>query len=1293
MSLTPKPSLLISSPAAEQIVAVTEFADGELYQIVEDDRTLALPQIRDIARQLVDALRYLHNHRIMHRDMKPQNILVGKGGVIKLCDFGFARAMSTNTMVLTSIKGTPLYMAPELVREQPYDHTADLWSLGCILFEIAVGSPPFYTNNIFQLVNQIVKDPVKWPTNMDPLLKDFLQGLLTKNPRNRLQWPALAEHPFLEASAPDARIIPPSRGNQAHTPQPQHQEGAATNKKTPSTTRETKSRHGISENGERNKFKDKKREGTPASSHGDKMSREAPPPSATKEQDAAPTASMNAAAKKKTSASRLAARARAAAQRNSSNVYPAKPSTASRRAKQAAAAKVAASAREDQKIRASLVKEPAAEYFAEAVASVKGQGGEAAVARLQGDANFLDNLQRHLSSAAAAAATAAVLSKHEQSELEAALSVGLAILTTSEAGAVAVGAHGFCTNALAILMRCTQSFETPEMHEVNLIVAALLAVSKTIACEPVAASPKIGSDIVRGALECLCKAAPILIRLGQQPNVLVAAFESCAILADRVGEDPHQAVGTYRTIVDTNLLPLLCEHFNADADNPDFYQTAAVDGSVGSAADPAAELMLTKGQYVLGAVGALLHPTCDSDPVFPFECYRQQPGSDDGHPPLLSTYGELLEVGVKLRQSMIAKVESDPEVHSMLLSVLFTSLRRSGSSYALQILLHLARHSPGSSRRICANEDYISTLGGLFFETDTEILTMVLLAFEAILASAGCNQASDVNGIGTLDLGVIGRILGEYSVPNAAAAALLLTNPVMWSERAACVVEATHEDIGQLALSLLDEQAMAEGREFVLRQGAGLDLKLVSLLEGPLKLLRACVEASNECAVLVREPENWGMLSCLLSTATVADSSRENAGDGGAELDSSRQDKVLLAGVHLFSPNAVMDLLVTFFRLATSVPAEDDPLNYSREWVQAIIRPLDTHHLRLLMKRWPEASGGGRTGTAALIVTVSNLLRLPLWERGRGRVDAAVFMEVFDELKVVKILLTLSAKFLSPSLVALRSPMGLVSALVVTSATLTQQFVRCISSMASDGVRLLGAALATPKINDEEEVEVVAKTAAMVAHIARVSKEHYSFLDAVAVLPRICQLLTCPVPQLKAKACSALGNLFRHSNLFYKSFATQSGAVDDLINCLGDADQDTCKFAAFAVGNLGFHTDQFYNSISRAIGPLLLILESSSVKARANAAGALGNLARNSAVLDAELSLHRAPQRIMALAIAEGQQDTLAQACLHSLGTLAKRPRCKTALQDADSKAKLAGFPSQSKATAKQLQRLESRLG
>lgn len=99
------------------------YVAGELFEILEDDQSLPEATVQSIAKQLVRALHYLHTNRVIHRDMKPQNILIGANGVVKLCDFGFARAMSSNTMVLTSIKGTPLYMAPELVQEQPYNHT------------------------------------------------------------------------------------------------------------------------------------------------------------------------------------------------------------------------------------------------------------------------------------------------------------------------------------------------------------------------------------------------------------------------------------------------------------------------------------------------------------------------------------------------------------------------------------------------------------------------------------------------------------------------------------------------------------------------------------------------------------------------------------------------------------------------------------------------------------------------------------------------------------------------------------------------------------------------------------------------------------------------------------------------------------------------------------------------------------------------------------------------------------------------------------------------------------------
>jgi fused-like protein len=82
-------TMLDSFETAEEVCVVTEFANGELFQILQDDKRLPEEQVQAIASQLVSALYYLHSHRIMHRDMKPQNILICQGGCIKLCDFGY----------------------------------------------------------------------------------------------------------------------------------------------------------------------------------------------------------------------------------------------------------------------------------------------------------------------------------------------------------------------------------------------------------------------------------------------------------------------------------------------------------------------------------------------------------------------------------------------------------------------------------------------------------------------------------------------------------------------------------------------------------------------------------------------------------------------------------------------------------------------------------------------------------------------------------------------------------------------------------------------------------------------------------------------------------------------------------------------------------------------------------------------------------------------------------------------------------------------------------------------------
>lgn len=74
--------------------------------------------------------------------------------------------MSASTMVLTSFKGSPLYMSPEMVEGKPYDQTADLWSLGVILYELHTGVPPFNANSIYTVMQLITKGQVKWPNTM-----------------------------------------------------------------------------------------------------------------------------------------------------------------------------------------------------------------------------------------------------------------------------------------------------------------------------------------------------------------------------------------------------------------------------------------------------------------------------------------------------------------------------------------------------------------------------------------------------------------------------------------------------------------------------------------------------------------------------------------------------------------------------------------------------------------------------------------------------------------------------------------------------------------------------------------------------------------------------------------------------------------------------------------------------------------------------------------------------------------------------------------------------------------------
>ncbi|MGC5007171.1 tetratricopeptide repeat protein [Streptomyces sp. DT203] len=130
---------------------VMELLDGRnLSQLLEDNKQhpLPVPDIVDIAEQVADALGYTHQQGIVHRDLKPANIMRLTDGTVKICDFGIARLGHdigfTSRLTGTGIAmGTPHYMSPEQISGGQVDHRSDLYSLGCVLYEIATGVPPF----------------------------------------------------------------------------------------------------------------------------------------------------------------------------------------------------------------------------------------------------------------------------------------------------------------------------------------------------------------------------------------------------------------------------------------------------------------------------------------------------------------------------------------------------------------------------------------------------------------------------------------------------------------------------------------------------------------------------------------------------------------------------------------------------------------------------------------------------------------------------------------------------------------------------------------------------------------------------------------------------------------------------------------------------------------------------------------------------------------------------------------------------------------------------------------------
>ena len=113
--------------------------------------------------QICDAITHMHSRRILHRDLKPANVFLTLDGTVKVGDLGLGRMMSEHAFEAHSKVGTPLYMSPEVLRGDGYDWKSDVWSLGCVLYELAVLKSPFKAEglDLYSLFQKISKGPRK----------------------------------------------------------------------------------------------------------------------------------------------------------------------------------------------------------------------------------------------------------------------------------------------------------------------------------------------------------------------------------------------------------------------------------------------------------------------------------------------------------------------------------------------------------------------------------------------------------------------------------------------------------------------------------------------------------------------------------------------------------------------------------------------------------------------------------------------------------------------------------------------------------------------------------------------------------------------------------------------------------------------------------------------------------------------------------------------------------------------------------------------------------------------------
>ncbi|KAF8116698.1 hypothetical protein N665_0015s0071 [Sinapis alba] len=1196
--------MLDSFENEREFCVVTEFAQGELFEILEDDKRLPEKQVQAIAKQLVKSLHYLHSNRIIHRDMKPQNILIGAGSVVKLCDFGFARAMSTNTVVLRSIKGTPLYMAPELVREQPYNHTADLWSLGVILYELYVGQPPFYTNSVYALIRHIVKDPVKYPDEMSPYFKSFLKGLLNKVPQSRLTWPALLEHPFIKDSLEEVEA------REMHTTVVGHRAawrlkgngGQQRNEKCDSVT----------------PFKDASAPGIVADVQSDMKS-------VVKVNSPSPEDFLG---------------------------FPTQE-----------AIKSSGDAPLDKLENASL--------------TVKG-------AQVIGeDAKAMDlvimSLERCTKS----------LSKRDK---DVACSVQSLRIISNLVGAHAISAVELIDKILSALLDYTDALVGMKSSEFKHIIPKSLSVTKNLV------GHIEGSSIHSSYIRHWTKLVEIFVQVvvwEEEGNGRII-YEACSCITTMLS----RGVEDLKTSTPDSISQQILKHANMSRIVDHLCLCLA---SSGSSLASGSSQMLAAACEACRAIWILIDTSetffkNENAYIFPLDALKSHRLSqlDQRN----SEWGPLCE---KLVDSVTRTYLRSKHVQVAVSHCLHQRVEAPLIS-AIQLLSRCCLHNGLMPSVLCGLPSSVPITTVVSGGEDGTVISEIFSILSFATSSMKDQQTGETNNFkGRLNNLVFHSCLLLATVAQClklngrnSALLMLTTSPKKHQHRLSAIANHIASD-DKIEGSLENHYAsamLALASILSLEKGSSAEFS-VSEMAVPLipRATRLCYHLrpmpSQEggvishpakcnltkwhglldgCVGLLESRLKWGgplTVQQLVASGTPMLLINLLAGTLSNAFPNDIKNTPNRIGL---SPVGVIWTVSSICHSLSGGTLTFRQVMLKTENLKLISYIMSDAHIKLV-KNWG-GPGGGKDGVRETINVIIDLLAFPFvaLQSQPGPLSASasvnggfilnmaspgvrVCMEDRDLLKAIKEDMDKYVKVLLevgvPSLI-----LHCLDHLDLEDSVRPIAFLAKMVGRPRLAVELVSKGLLDPNrmkklLNQSSPREILLDILMIISDLSRMDKAFYKYIGEAAVLQPLKEFLTHPDPNIRAKACSALGNACKHNEYFYSSLAEHQ-IIGLLIDRCADPDKRTQKFACFAIANAAYHSDKLYEELRPSITQLANVLTSAEGdKTKANAAGALSNLVRNSNKLCEDMVSKGALQTLLkfvadcsAFALNPGKKET-----------------------------------------------------